>query len=98
MTHDGGLQRGSFPARYRRADGVLWRDTGRHVVLLPRGEDRVPLVLGGGTAELWRLLDSRPTMTEIVAAFEPDPRVEVADEVECALHELVNHGVVEGDE
>ncbi len=41
---------------YERSGLALWRDTGRHVVVVPTGADGEVQVLGGGGAAIWRHL------------------------------------------
>lgn len=74
-----------------RADGMLWRDTGRHVVtMLPHSEGQVR-VLGGGSAAVWRLLEEPLTVGEIVdrlAEAGPPPALEVvAEHVQQLCHD-----------
>ena len=43
---------------YRRNRTLSWRDTGRHVLVAPTDRLAGVLVLEGGSALLWRLLES----------------------------------------
>lgn len=80
---------------YLRATGVLWRDTGSHVVALPWGHTDGVVVLGGGSAQLWRLLHQPRSLGELVEAFVDDQGVRPpATQVAAAMAELVAKGVV----
>ena len=63
-------------ATYRRAAGVLWRDTGMHVLVLRAEVSDSPVVLGGGHAQLWRMVGgggrSVPELAAAFAASAPD--------------------------
>ncbi|MGH8893335.1 MAG: hypothetical protein ACRDWY_08540 [Actinomycetes bacterium] len=52
--------------RYVRNGATLWRDVGTDVVLLPRSRAYGAVVLSGGAALLWRLIDQPRTVREIV--------------------------------
>lgn len=78
--------------RYARAHAALWRDTGRHVVVLGPRQDAEVVVLGGGSALLWRLLDQPLELEEInrrVGLLGAGP-----GEVASCLDDLVDRGLV----
>jgi hypothetical protein len=82
---------------YRRSQTVLWRDTGEHVVALLAGGATAPFVLGGGHADLWRLLDQERTFAELVAAFDDASDSPAIDtDIRTALDILLEQGLVEG--
>jgi hypothetical protein len=77
-------------ATYRRAPGVLWRDTGLHVLVLGAKDSSSPVVLGGGHAQLWRMVGESRSVSELAAGFEasaPDS-VDVTTAVQSALSAL----------
>ena len=77
-------------ATYRRAAGVLWRDTGRHVLVLRAEGSDSPVVLGGGHAQLWRMVGGGRSVSELAAQFArsaPDG-VDVTRAVHSALSAL----------
>ena len=51
--------------QFERVGGALWRDTGVHVVVLPPESGAQVLVLGGGGAAFWRVLDRPRTLREV---------------------------------
>jgi hypothetical protein len=55
--------------RYLRAPAIVWRDTGDHVVALKLGRGEEVLVLGGGAAHMWRLLE-QPLPRDALAGTE----------------------------
>ncbi len=55
--------------RFSRSSDLLWRDTGRHVLVLPPDVDGQVLVLGGGGAAVWRLLEEPRTLQELTEHF-----------------------------
>lgn len=87
----------STDLRFVRRLGTLWRDTGLHVLALP-GEARAEvMVLGGGSALLWRLLDEPLGLDDILQRLEvgagataPD-----VDVVSDCLADLVARGLVD---
>lgn len=86
----------SSEIRYSRAHALMWRDTGVHVLVLPRtvrnGEVKV---LGGGAALVWRLLDRSLDLAEVVATcgsvLEHAPSV---DDISACLADLVSQGLL----
>ena len=82
-------------SRFRRRNYVLWRDTGVHVlVLAPGGRGRV-VVLGGGGAAVWRLLDEPHDLAELdamlAASAEGAPE---RDMLEDCIAEMLGQGVL----
>lgn len=79
--------------RYHRTQTVVWRDTGEHILALQLGRDREVLVLGGGAAQLWRLLE-RPRRWGDLCAVLTGPADGASPEVAAAaLEELVSLGL-----
>ncbi|HET7325921.1 MAG TPA: PqqD family protein [Nocardioidaceae bacterium] len=83
------------PDGFARAAGVLWRDTGAHVVALPTAGSGDVIVLGGGSAQIWRLLRRPRSLAQLVDAFvdeagAPPPQQHIA----AAAADLVARGVV----
>lgn len=79
---------------FSRAEGVLWRDAGSHIVALP-GTGGDVVVVGGSGAQLWRLLQRPQSLDDLVNAFvdesgAPPPTADVA----AAAAALVARGVV----
>lgn len=78
--------------RYERTARLLWRDTGQHVLVLPPDATSQVLVLGGGGAAVWRLLDRTRSLRELIDHFDqhggsgPD----LTTLLDC-LSELVDH-------
>lgn len=82
---------------YRRRAEVLWRDTGAHVIALPLHESGDVLVLGGGSAELWRRLDRPSTLPELMDMFVAGAGGHPATaDISTALDQLVSSGLVVG--
>jgi hypothetical protein len=80
--------------RYCQSDRILWRDTASRALVLQIGSRDKVTVLGGGSADLWRLL-RRHTKPEIVASFEEETGdAPVEQEVLGALDDLVRRGLV----
>jgi hypothetical protein len=79
--------------RFRRVDTILWRDTGRQVLALPPGTTDV-MVLTGGAALLWRLLDSELELAEIVAAISEGAEAPDPDLIAACLDDLARSGLV----
>jgi hypothetical protein len=81
---------------YQRADRVLWRDTGQHVLVLTTGDRKDVAVLGGGSAALWRLLQRRLSLSEIVASLvsEQGGHHPAENDVADAVNALVARGLV----
>jgi hypothetical protein len=52
-------------SRFRRRSCLLWRDTGVHVLVLPPRCRGQVVVLGGGSAAVWRLLDNPHDVAEL---------------------------------
>ena len=80
---------------FARRAGTLWRDTGMHVLALPEDDGAEVVVLGGGSAVLWRLLEEPldlPTvMSRLHTPLGADPEVA---EVGACLHDLVARGLI----
>lgn len=80
---------------FARRVGTLWRDTGMHVLVLADDDGAEVVVLGGGGAVLWRLLEQPldlPTvMTRLRTAAGAAPDQE---EVQECLRDLVARGLV----
>lgn len=55
--------------RFGRSSRLLWRDTGRHVLVLTPEVDGQVFVLGGGGAAVWRLLERPRTLQELTDHF-----------------------------
>lgn len=78
-----------------RAPGVLWRDTGLHVLVMPRHQVGDVVVLGGGNAVLWRLLAEPLDLAGVtehlaaISAHTPDH-----DTVESCVEDLLGRGVL----
>lgn len=81
---------------YQRSDRALWRDTGQHVVVLTTGNRKDVAVLGGGSAALWRLLQRRLSLSEIVASLvcEQGGQQSAENDVADAVNALVARGLV----
>ena len=81
--------------QYVRVAAVLWRDTGLHVLVLPDGTSHEVVVLGGGSAVVWRLLAEPVDAAAIArrlgreAGEDLDP-----DAVTACLEDLADRGVV----
>ncbi len=82
--------------RYARAGHLLWRDTGRHVlVLVPNAVGEV-LSVGGGGAAVWRLLDHPRNLKELRDSFVGvSDTVPDVDSLADCLEQLAEHGVVQ---
>lgn len=88
----------SSAVRYGRDPAMTWRDTGRHVLVAPVDRLVEVMVLEGGGAVIWRLLDEPDTATGIagrLAELEGAPDVA---EVEACLALLTTQGVLRADE
>ena len=82
--------------QFTRQSGALWRDTGRHVLALPSAERAVVVVLGGGGAVLWRLLEEPLRLTEVMSRLQTSEGAAPAEaEVLACLDDLVQRGLVE---
>ena len=88
---------GQGTRRFRRVHTTLWRDTGRHVLALPPGAKDV-VVLGGGAAVLWRLLQSCLDLEAIVAAVTDGTEGPGSDEITASLDQLVGAGLVAAED
>jgi ketosteroid isomerase-like protein len=85
--------------RYCQSDRILWRDTASHVLVLQIGSRDTVTVLGGSSADLWRLLRRRHTKSEILASFADETGdAPVEQEVLDALDDLVRRGLVRVEE
>jgi hypothetical protein len=81
--------------RYARAAGALWRDTGSHVVVLPDRHDAEVVVLGGGGAVLWRLLERSLSLGDIeLQLHQADGHQPETSAVLGCLEDLVARGVL----
>jgi hypothetical protein len=81
---------------FTRRLGTLWRDTGLHVLALPEGDGNDVVVLGGGSAVLWRLLESPVSLGDLLSHLDAeDPSGPSRREVTQCLEELVDRGLVE---
>lgn len=77
-------------ACFLRRGGVVWRDTGDHVVALSRGDERV-FVLGGGNAQLWRLLEQPRRCSELADSFAADSgNAPTVNDIAMAIEVLVS--------
>jgi hypothetical protein len=76
---------------------MLARDTELHVVLLPAGPQHDFVMLGGGGAVIWRLLEGPLTARQIAERFD---RASAPDEEELlgCLNDLVARGVLDLEE
>lgn len=76
---------------YARAPKLLWRDIGTRIVVLPAAGNHDVLVLGGGGAAAWRMLDVPLTVAELTSRFEtPGGPRPSESEIQSCLHELVD--------
>ncbi|MGH3366997.1 MAG: PqqD family protein [Nocardioidaceae bacterium] len=81
---------------YRRDDAVLWRSTGRTVVLLTPAEDE-PFSLGGAGVTLWDLLSgphSTGAAAESLAAMFGISSADALEAITPVLEELTERGAV----
>ena len=70
---------------------------GRARLALLAGRATAPFVLGGGNADLWRLLEQERTFAELVAAFDDASDSPAIDtDIRTALDILLEQGLVEG--
>jgi hypothetical protein len=84
--------------RYCQSERILWRDTASHVLVLQIGSKDKVTLLGGGSADLWRLLRRHHTKPEILASFAGETGdAPVEHEVLDALDDLVRRGLVRVD-
>ncbi len=82
---------------YQRAPQLLWRDTGSMVLVLPAHGHGDVMVLGGGSAVLWRMLATRRSLDDLMDAFADTPEPPTADQLVGALGELLALGVLAAD-
>ena len=81
--------------QYVRVAAVLWRDTGLHVLVLPSGTSHEVVVLGGGSAVLWRLLADPVDAAAITHRLEQASGEEAdSGAVTACLEDLADRGVV----
>lgn len=80
---------------YTRREPVVWRDTGVHVVAKSVGGSGIVVVIGGGAAHLWRLLQRPRTVDEIVTELHTAGQAPDHDEVHSILGILEAHGLVD---
>lgn len=83
-------------ARYGRVEGLLWRDTGQHVLVLPAGARAKVVVLGGGGAAVWRLLGLPLSVGELMGEFTSvgGARPPTESELVSCLGDLASNGIV----
>lgn len=80
---------------YRRNESVVWRDTGLSAVALvlePKAD--LPVVLGGGSAVLWRLLSSPRRLEEILDELSATAQLPPQHDVLDALADLRDVGLI----
>ena len=86
--------------RYRRDDAVLWRNTGREVVLLPPGAHD-PMALAGAGVALWELLAVPHSLSAVATAlagrFDIPPQ-DALQAITPILTELTERGAVVASE
>ena len=84
---------------FARRAGTLWRDTGEHVLALPEGEGAEVVILGGGSAVLWRLLAQQLTLPQMLGLLSTseDAPAPGENEVLTCLRDLVTRGLVGTD-
>ena len=80
---------------FRRAPGTLWRDTGLHVLVLsPLGKTDV-VVLGGGGATVWRLLEQPRDLEGLSSCIaELDGEAPEGADLRTCLDELTSRHLV----
>ncbi len=81
--------------RFARRLGTLWRDTGLHVLALSEDESAEVVVLGGGSAVLWRLLEQPLTLVDILERLGAAGGSPTEDDVSGCLDDLVSRGLIE---
>lgn len=82
-------------SRFRRRLGVLWRDTGVHVVAQPPNPQARAVVLGGGSVMIWRVLDERLDVDELRALLSESPEgAPDRSDIEECLAEMFGLGVL----
>lgn len=79
---------------YARVGAPLWRDTGRHVLVLPSAQTGDVTVLGGGGAALWRLLDRPLDSAQLRARFSDSGVAPTAEELDACLTQLTALGLI----
>lgn len=79
---------------YARRDPVVWRDTGVHVVAMALGGAGKVVVIGGGGAHLWRLLDRPRTVAELLDELGTNGPVPTPEEVDTTLRALEARSLV----
>lgn len=82
--------------RFARRLGTLWRDTGLHVLALPEHEAAEVVVLGGGSAVLWRMLQEPLALVDVLERLGSGEGAPHEDAVTDCLAELVARGLIEG--
>jgi hypothetical protein len=81
--------------RYLRTESALWRDTGRHVLVLNAAQEGGLIVLAGQEAALWRLLAQRLSTPEILSSLVEGEETELDEgDVLDAVETLVESGLV----
>lgn len=81
--------------RFARRLGTLWRDTGLHVLALPEEEAAEVVVLGGGSAVLWRLLAEPMTLADILDRLGAAADAPPEDVVTSCLADMAARGLIE---
>lgn len=83
---------------FTRRTGTLWRDTGRHVLALPESDGADVVVLGGGSAVLWRLLERPQSLPGILRRLaEAGGDAPTEDDVRACLDDLVTRSLIDCD-
>jgi len=81
---------------FARRVGTLWRDTGLHVLALPTNDPAEVVVLGGGSAVLWRMLQEPLDLPAVMSRLRTFAgETPEASEVRECLDDLVHRGLVE---
>ena len=86
----------SHDVRFSRVDGLLWRDTGQHVVVLAQGAKMDVTVLGGGGALLWRMLATPSTFEQLLARLRSElDDGPSEDDVRACIDDLSSQGLLD---
>jgi hypothetical protein len=84
-------------ARYRRADGVLFRSFADEVLLTSMDLDGCE-GLSGPATDVWNLLESPRSLADLVGALAPEyraPPAVMSEDVDALITELRERGFVE---